>query len=464
VNFTVLLDAPDRPVSRIQIAKLGDFDDARYGTFSITKENVANWQRNLSKLPGGEALVDFEHRSERKPRDSTAAGWISGIDLDGDKVMASTRWTPRGKQAITDEEYRFISPVFGPSLGADNEMLDDALPSVALTNKPVLGMPAVMLASAERVSEMLDEEPAVRFYTRALDGELGDEAHALVMLDVSQAERDTAHAAGNSLPDKSYPINNVKQLKAAAILAASGHGNVAAAKKLIVKRAKELGVDVTTLAGFGSEASDSRRAMDAALLTALGIEDQDALKTLEAADLDESATKILLDAAASLKAKAEEHAPTEPLKTLEQQAKEDGKVLLDSAALTKLQLDAAAGAAAQKQLHAQTFETAFKTALDACKVAPAEKDSIAKVYELDSTLALKMLEDRTPIVNARPIGESARELDQDASDEQLQGAGVVPDSHRVNAAIRKHMLDNNLPESAYIRVLEQYQATGGRLS
>lgn len=70
---------------------------------------------------------------------------------------------------------------------------------------------------------------------------------------VTQADRDKANAAGNSLPDGSYPINNVDQLKAAAVLAASHHGDWKAAQALIRRRAKELGVDVSTLPGFGEE-------------------------------------------------------------------------------------------------------------------------------------------------------------------------------------------------------------------
>jgi hypothetical protein len=75
-------------------------------------------------------------------------------------------------------------------------------------------------------------------------------------LSVTQAERDAAHAEGNSLPDKSYPIRNVKQLHSAATLAASHHGDWKAAQKLIRRRAKELGVDVNTLPGFGDGDSD----------------------------------------------------------------------------------------------------------------------------------------------------------------------------------------------------------------
>lgn len=79
----------------------------------------------------------------------------------------------------------------------------------------------------------------------------------IVGLSVTQADRDKAKDAGNSLPDKSYPINNVKQLHAAAVLAASKHGNWKAALSLIRRRAKELGVDVNSLPGFGSDTSGS---------------------------------------------------------------------------------------------------------------------------------------------------------------------------------------------------------------
>ena len=77
-------------------------------------------------------------------------------------------------------------------------------------------------------------------------------------LSVSQAERDKAHAAGNSLPDKTYPINNAAQLHSAAVLAASHHGDWKAAQTLIRRRAKELGVDVTTLPGFGEQKSSGQ--------------------------------------------------------------------------------------------------------------------------------------------------------------------------------------------------------------
>lgn len=58
----------------------------------------------------------------------------------------------------------------------------------------------------------------------------------------SADERKKHAKEGNALPDGSYPIPDKDALRRAAILARSGHGDVAAAKKLIARRAKELGV------------------------------------------------------------------------------------------------------------------------------------------------------------------------------------------------------------------------------
>lgn len=72
--------------------------------------------------------------------------------------------------------------------------------------------------------------------------ELGQVAAGLAKRKVSADERKRLAAAGHALPDGSYPVENEGDLHNAAILARSGHGDVAAAKRLIAKRAKELGV------------------------------------------------------------------------------------------------------------------------------------------------------------------------------------------------------------------------------
>jgi hypothetical protein len=83
----------------------------------------------------------------------------------------------------------------------------------------------------------------------------------------SAEERRQSAKAGNALPDGSYPIPDVKHLHSAAVLAASGHGNVTAAKALIRKRAKELGVDINSLPGFGNSDSDDGKKMAASMIS-----------------------------------------------------------------------------------------------------------------------------------------------------------------------------------------------------
>lgn len=55
-------------------------------------------------------------------------------------------------------------------------------------------------------------------------------------------QREKQADQGNALPDGSYPIPDADALRRAAVLARSKHGNYKAAKRLIARRAKELGV------------------------------------------------------------------------------------------------------------------------------------------------------------------------------------------------------------------------------
>lgn len=67
------------------------------------------------------------------------------------------------------------------------------------------------------------------------------ELEALLAHKYEMSERRALAKKGWALPDGSYPIADAEDLGNAVILARSGHGDVSAAKKLIAKRAKELG-------------------------------------------------------------------------------------------------------------------------------------------------------------------------------------------------------------------------------
>lgn len=153
---TILLDAPATPVSRMPLARLGEYEDPRYGKFPITAGDVADWQKNLEKLPGGRALIDQDHSANRKSphRDTEASGWITGIELEGKQVWADVEWTPRGESAIKEKRYLFASPTYGPYTNDAGETFPNTLSGAALTNKPFLtSQPQVMLASADTVAQ-----------------------------------------------------------------------------------------------------------------------------------------------------------------------------------------------------------------------------------------------------------------------------------------------------------------------
>jgi len=106
-----------------------------------------------------------------------------------------------------------------------------------------------------------------------MDGE------TLELSDVSAAERRELAAKGWALADGSYAIKDKAHLHAAAVLAASGHGDVQAARRLIRRRARDLGVNVTTLPGFGTddhadEADKGRKVHAANTLNEAGLSPQ----------------------------------------------------------------------------------------------------------------------------------------------------------------------------------------------
>ncbi len=119
--------------------------------------------------------------------------------------------------------------------------------------------------------------------------------------DVKTAERNELADKGHALPDGSYPIPDVSHLKAAIVLAQSGHGDVAAAKKLIIKRAGELNAEAELpddwKPGAPSKVTRATSSDDELSQVKLAVQARDILKQLiasEAAELtdpDEGPTK-----------------------------------------------------------------------------------------------------------------------------------------------------------------------------
>ena len=319
--FQILLDAPiGKAKSRIQIAAIGSYTDDRWGDFSVTPADVSAWQANLVHLPGQQALVDFEHRSEKSPRDSVAAGWLTGLTLEDDgRVMGDVTWTPKGRKAVKAGRYKFVSPAFGEHVNEFGETFPNTLVSVGLTNKPVLHMPAITLSAKEGTWRLLDEE-------------------------------------------QPKPKKRKKNKP----------------KKMDAQRVQNFAVPGPA-----------------------------------------------------------------PVRTLEQQAADEGKVLLDQAEVRELQQ-------ARTDRDSDRFTVAFDNAVRARKVSPGEREGLQRLYQLDAVTTLESLAMRAPILpDAAERGEPAIDWTNDPDlfenrTDEYRAAGFEPASVMLDQRVRQRMRDRNL--------------------
>ncbi|MGH2954870.1 MAG: phage protease [Thermoanaerobaculia bacterium] len=170
-GFSTVLDAPTQlaeptdkgpVVSEHPIARLGRFRDPRYGKFAIDRRQFESWQRNLAETQNGRLAIDYDHHAERQGGSTKAAGWITELRLDGDKVMARIEWTPEGAEAVRARYYLFVSPSFVSDYRDESgASKGPALLGVALTNRPFLqkGMPALSLSRESLGFAESDPEP-----------------------------------------------------------------------------------------------------------------------------------------------------------------------------------------------------------------------------------------------------------------------------------------------------------------
>lgn len=108
-----------------------------------------------------DCVIDYEHQSlhtANNGKPAPAAGWISDLTYKPGKGLFATvkQWTAAATKHITDQEYRYISPVFAydTKTGAITKIV-----SVALTNTPALdGMSDVLAAALATLTTTTQED------------------------------------------------------------------------------------------------------------------------------------------------------------------------------------------------------------------------------------------------------------------------------------------------------------------
>lgn len=114
-NMCALAALPDTAPDRIELIPVGTFRTADGRQPFMLDDPAAVIATSFQHAAGGKVLpIDFDHRSfaEQGSADSRAAGWITALEVEGDRIMASVDWTEDGRAALASRSYRFISPVF----------------------------------------------------------------------------------------------------------------------------------------------------------------------------------------------------------------------------------------------------------------------------------------------------------------------------------------------------------------
>lgn len=111
LNFELPADAPER-VELIPIGPIVAGLDGRSWLWdeAAQRDVLTQFTQRGLALP-----IDINHSSETaapEGRESPAAAWIERLEVISGALWGHVQWTPRGKQAVTNREYRYLSPVF----------------------------------------------------------------------------------------------------------------------------------------------------------------------------------------------------------------------------------------------------------------------------------------------------------------------------------------------------------------
>lgn len=145
--------AADAAESWVQIAKVGNYVDPRYGRFSITDKDLSTWVANFKALSIGDdrlgSPIDVDHGPEKRG-DTEAAGWITDMEIRGKELWAKAEWNDLGVELVGNKRYAYLSPSFTSNFKDETgKEFGTHILGVGLTNRPFLTMATVSLCAAD---------------------------------------------------------------------------------------------------------------------------------------------------------------------------------------------------------------------------------------------------------------------------------------------------------------------------
>lgn len=137
--------------SEIDLMPVGDFRlRTKTGRPNGPTARVSNPQAVIAEsmrlAASGMIPIDFDHGlDDGGTKDGRAAGWITGLKVIGEKIVASVQWTASGRAALEGKDYRFISPTFFVNAAKNVTHIVSA----GLTNYPALTQLKILASSKE---------------------------------------------------------------------------------------------------------------------------------------------------------------------------------------------------------------------------------------------------------------------------------------------------------------------------
>lgn len=145
--------AGDEPPEVIQVLPRGpklQGIDGRAWTLPDPARLVEAFNASGLDLP-----VDINHATQLKAgkgEEAPAVGWIKQLEARNGELFGRVEWTKRGRQALLDRDYRYVSPVFR----FDAQGVVTAIRGAGLVNSPNFDMPALNARQSEE--ELMDKE------------------------------------------------------------------------------------------------------------------------------------------------------------------------------------------------------------------------------------------------------------------------------------------------------------------
>lgn len=238
-----LSDDPNE-LTWMQMLSVGKRKHPRYGEIDITEDRIKKFALSVNERVRGIApALDYDHK------EGPAAGWIEQAEHRDTGLWVGVRFTPRGRQAVADGEYRYTSADFADEW-TDNaaegaKTFKDVLFGGALTNRPFLkDMAAINLSELG-----LSESDIEKAFEEVLGDHmlLSDEDYdPFLFRDIPKSERKNHPAGDFAGKGDSFPIFKCGDVTAAFhALGRAGSDNLStdAIRSNIIRIAKRKGFE-----------------------------------------------------------------------------------------------------------------------------------------------------------------------------------------------------------------------------